>query len=1068
MYIRRTVLALGLVLAATACTTEAPQQPARLQQERPVLIAPPAQPGVDGPIGVATIDTPAPAWQGGAAAQVRTTADIMAEAARTPPAVVDWQDRPHARKIRPDRRDLPQNPLSPDLPGGQAPGVAARGAAPSIAQTAASPNVDVATLADTNALPPDTMGDVGPTQYLVGLNGRLRTISKATGVKDNVLDVDTDVFFSGVSGGAFTSDPRVRYDRRTGRWFVIMISVAVPNRFVLAVSSTGSITGGTSWAYHVWVNTRTQGGVGGAAGCLADYPTLGIDEDALYIGVNQFCGSSVNSLTFDSTSAYVVNKPALVGNSLSVSQFDAVLPTGGSPGIYTPQGVDNFDSGTNQGYFIGIDNVSAGTLVVKRVASPTASPSLSADIVVPVATTSFPLDVPHPGSAVPLDGLDDRLLQAVIRNGRLWTTHQVRVSTSGVASGAGTRNGIRWYELQNLSASVSVAQSGTVFDATAANPIHYWMGAIMPNGQQHVALGMSKAGATTRVNTAFTGRLRTDSAGAMDAPTQYSANTSFSYNVQPSASTQRWGDYSYTSVDPNDDMTFWTLQQYVQANDSYAVRLVKLLAPAPAVITAVSPSTVPTGLSNVQVTVTGAATGGRGFFDPGAGFAQRPTASVSGGGVVVTGVVVNSPTSMTLTLNTTGAAAGARTLTITNPDGQSSTLASAITVGGVNQAPVFTGAPGATTIFESGAGGTTGALAFTVTDPEGSPVAVTATSSNLTVIPASRVTVTGTTPSFAVTVTSRGVFGSSTITLSATDGNLTTTSPFVVTVSPSSVPSAPQNLAAVVTRNRVDFNWQAPASASTEPVIAYRLEAGFAPGQTVAVVPLGTALGYTVFNAPSGVFYARVRAQTPAGLGPASNEVAFATGQAAPPLAPQALLATVQGTGLALQWTENPLGPVIAGYQLHAGTGPGLSNIGVAPLPATQRTFAANAPPGTYYVRIVAVNAAGASPTSNEAVLVAQPGTCTIPSTPLGLVASVTSGRLNVAWNAPQSGAIPTGYTIQAGTTSGASNWGTFGLPPSPTAVSGIVPSGPYFIRLFAANACGTSGASSQVSVTVP
>lgn len=340
MYIRRFVLApvLILALAAAACTTEAPRQPTLLQQERPVLVAPPAQPGIDGPIGVSTIDTPAPGWQGGAAADVRTTADIMAEAARTPRVVADWRERPHARKIRPDRQNLPQNPLSPELPGGQGPPVAARAVAPAVAQTAASPNADVATLADTNALPPDTMGDVGPTQYLVGLNGRIRTISKATGVKDNVLDVDTDIFFSSVAGGAFTSDPRVRYDRRTGRWFVIMITVAVPNRFVVAVSSTGTISGGTSWSYHFWVNTRTEGGVGGAASCLADYPTLGVDEDALYIGVNQFCGPNVNTLSFDSTSAYVVNKPALVGNSLSVSQFDAVLPSGGSSGIYTPQG----------------------------------------------------------------------------------------------------------------------------------------------------------------------------------------------------------------------------------------------------------------------------------------------------------------------------------------------------------------------------------------------------------------------------------------------------------------------------------------------------------------------------------------------------------------------------------------------------------------------------------------------------------------------------------------------------------------------------------------------------------
>ena len=38
-----------------------------------------------------------------------------------------------------------------------------------------------ANLADTNAYPPDTMGAVGPSQFLVGVNGRIRTFDKVTG-----------------------------------------------------------------------------------------------------------------------------------------------------------------------------------------------------------------------------------------------------------------------------------------------------------------------------------------------------------------------------------------------------------------------------------------------------------------------------------------------------------------------------------------------------------------------------------------------------------------------------------------------------------------------------------------------------------------------------------------------------------------------------------------------------------------------------------------------------------------------------------------------------------------------
>jgi hypothetical protein len=54
------------------------------------------------------------------------------------------------------------------------------------------------------------------------------------------------------------------------------------------------------------------------------------------------------------------------------------------------------------------------------------------------------------------------------------------------------------------------------------------------------------------------------------------------------------------------------------------------------------------------------------------------------------------------------------------------------------------------------------------------------------------------------------------------------------------------------------------------------------------------------------------------------------------------------------------------------------------------------------------------------------------------------------------------------GTAPGLSNLGTFGLPGDITAVSGIVASGPYYLRLAAANACGLSGVSAEVSATVP
>src|ERR1041384_211824 len=89
------------------------------------------------------------------------------------------------------------------------------------------------------------------------------------------------------------------------------------------------------------------------------------------------------------------------------------------------------------------------------------------------------------------------------------------------------------------------------------------------------------------------------------------------------ASGRRWGDYSFTVVDPLDDMSGWTIQEYNQASNSYAVRVGKLLAPPPATPTCSGSPIIfagPTG--NVVINAT--SSGGSGFYDPGANLPAPP------------------------------------------------------------------------------------------------------------------------------------------------------------------------------------------------------------------------------------------------------------------------------------------------------------------------------------------------------------------------------------------------------------------------------------------------------------
>lgn len=592
--------------------------------------------------------------------------------------------------LRPGRQGLPQNPDSPD--GCQSVQLAFATPVPVrglLSSQTIGTSFTGATLADTSSFPPDTMGAVGPTQFIVAVNGRIRTFNKATGVADGVLNASMDTFFNSVmtppTSSNFTSDPHIRYDRLSGRWMVVMIDVpggggTLPNRVLLAVSSGSTVTSGSSFTFFYFQHDTVT--PTGDTGNFADYPTLGIDSNALYIGDNVFTPAGA----YAGSSGFVVRKSSILGaGPIIVTAFRGLVPTASATGPTTPQGVDNDDPEAAEGYFIGVDNASFGKLIVRRVSSPGGTPTVSSNISLTVPTTTYPITVPHlgntGGSNGKLDAVDDRLFAAHIRNGRLWTAHNIQVNSSGVASGSGGRNGSRWYEIQNLTTTPSLVQSGTVFDSAASNPKNYWIPSIMVSGQGHVAMGFSTAGNTNRANAGTAGRLAGDTPGTMQAPVDYTASTT-AYNPSgdPGGSGgRRWGDFSYTSLDPSDDMTMWTIQEFCDANNSYGVRAVRLLAPPPATPVSCSPASVTAGGSNVSVTVTGASLAGSGFFDPGAGFPKRLTAAVNGGGVTVTSVAFANSTNIAIAVTVSaGAATGARTVTVTNPDDQTVTSAAGI------------------------------------------------------------------------------------------------------------------------------------------------------------------------------------------------------------------------------------------------------------------------------------------------------------------------------------------------------------------------------------------------------
>jgi hypothetical protein len=545
------------------------------------------------------------------------------------------------------------------------------------------------------ATPPDTMGAVGPTQFIVTLNCNFVSYNKVTGAVDGFLNASPNAFFTSVRGGISTSDPHVRYDRTSGRWFIVMINVGFPNIVLLAVSSGSSITGASSWSFFSFPITI----VPNRTNCLGDYPTPGIDANAIYIGLNMFCGASLNSATYLTSDAFVVQKSSVLGaGPIKVTAFPNLYNNVTKVGPFTPQGVDNPDPAAAEGYIIGVDGGSWGLLQLRRVSNPGADPAsanpptISGNVSITTPLQSAPFTQPHlgntGGTTGQIDGSDGRLLGAYIRDGSLWTSLD-SASNSTCASATGNdRNAVFWYEITGIptGSTPSLHQNGSVCDtSTTASPTYYSYGTIMVNGQGHAVVGFTIAGAANYTTPGFTGRLKADPLSTTQGivavvPGLHPYNPSFDSGA---SGFRRWGDFSYVSLDPCDDMTLWSIQEYASADNTYGERIAQLKAPPPAA--PANATSVFAGLSSVNVTVTGTSSSGSGFYDTPATFIEpcrtRLTASVSGG-VTVNSVTFTDPTHVTLNVSTVGATVGTKNVTISNPDGQSLTGAGILNVTG--------------------------------------------------------------------------------------------------------------------------------------------------------------------------------------------------------------------------------------------------------------------------------------------------------------------------------------------------------------------------------------------------
>lgn len=412
--------------------------------------------------------------------------------------------------------------------------------------------------------PPDPSGAAGVNHYVQAVNTAYRIYNKTGTAVTGGGPFDLSELWTGTTDDG---DPIVLYDKFADRWFISQFQYSSPYKVCIAVSTTNDPTG----TYYSWIFSSTQ---------LPDYLKFSIWQDGYYMTSNQSTQKVVvfersAMLTGSATARMLVKTNSFPSGGGFFCPLpgdaDGQLPAAGTPCpifTYTDDAWGAAYDDAVKVYEMAVNWVPATpTATIINVATLTAAPFNS-------AYSSSWDDIPQPGTTAKLDGIGG--VFTFRAQHRCWTGYNSVVLCMGVRiSTTPVQRSIRWFELRkNTSTNVwSIYQEGTY------TPDEYsrWCGSIAMDNNGSISLAYAVSGNTTVYpGIRYTGRNASDPLGTMTYAEQTAQAGS---GVQ--TMTNRWGDYSHTSLDPVDGNLFWHTGEYFSAG-SIRTKVFSFRIPVPA------------------------------------------------------------------------------------------------------------------------------------------------------------------------------------------------------------------------------------------------------------------------------------------------------------------------------------------------------------------------------------------------------------------------------------------------------------------------------------------------------
>ncbi len=433
--------------------------------------------------------------------------------------------------------------------------------------------------------PPDSDGDVGPNHYVEAINSAFAVYDKTGNMLAGPITYNS--FFAPLTGTPCQNlndgDPFVMYDPFADRWVISDFAFASfpgTNFYeCVGVSQSPDPVAGP-WALYALLIDAAN---------LDDYPKAAIWSEpqpggayhftfnlfptpTSFAGVKTFAldrgsmlsGGPANAISF-------MIPPAGLGDSYSLV---AANYRNGSP---PPAGRDEMllavDSPLNEnttltqvkGWLFHVDFANPGnsTLGVGANHSPNSLITVNPFVEAWTNAAGFSI-VPQQGVSDKIQTLGDKIMTPVVYQNiggteSLWADQTVMVTFPNGPSA------VRWYQFDvtggNFPANPVQQQT---FD-NAGDGTWRFMPSIAVDQAGNTAIGYAVSSSAIHPGIHYAGRLATD------PPNDLSQGeaTMFDGAGSQTDTNGRWGDYSMTTVDPSDGMSFWSVGEYYSTNSAF-------------------------------------------------------------------------------------------------------------------------------------------------------------------------------------------------------------------------------------------------------------------------------------------------------------------------------------------------------------------------------------------------------------------------------------------------------------------------------------------------------------------